>query len=146
MSIPIAHFAVGTSCTMVIFNILPLRIRLKMRIAQVPIITLGGLWAMVPDIARFCNLMRSFNDNYWVKINLFGQIRAPDLTALINRIPVFHVSPWANICFFHQLMDVIDKNDSVLVAALLVLVMAVIASATFLKELRERRTSQHSEN
>lgn len=101
---------------------------------------------MVPDIARFCNLMRSFNDNYWVKINLFGQIRAPDLTALINRIPAFHVSPWANICFFHRLMDVIDKNDSVLVAALLVLVMAVIASATFLKELRERRTSQHSEN
>ena len=97
---------------------------------------------MVPDIARFCNLLLRFNDNYWVKINLFGLIRAPDLTALINRIPVFHVSPWANICFFHQLMDVIDKNDSVLVSALLILVMVLIVSATFLRELRERRANQ----
>jgi len=142
MSMPIAHFAAGASCTMVIFHILPLRIRIKIRTAQVAIIMLGGLWAMVPDIARSRNLLLRFNDNYWVKINLFGLIRAPDLTALINRIPAFHNSSWANIYFFHHLMDALDKNDSVLVSALLILVMVLIVSATFLREWRERRASQ----
>lgn len=97
---------------------------------------------MVPDIAKFSYLLRHFNDNYWVKINLFDQIRAPDLTVFINRIQAFHDSSWANICFFHHLMDAIDKHDSVLVSALLVLAMALIASVTFVRELIERRTSE----
>ena len=136
----IGHFAVGTSGTMILFHMLPLRIRFKMRITQVFIIVLGGLWAMLPDVTQFSNFMQYFNDNYWTKINLFHQIKPPDLTVFINLIRAFHSSRWANICFFHQLMDVIDNNDSVLVSGVLVLIMALIASFIFMKELQEQHT------
>lgn len=142
MSMAIGHFAVGASSTMVMFHMLPLRIRLKMRIAQVFIVVSGGLWAMLPDIAQFCGLLHYFNDNYWVKINLFQQIRAPDLTAFINGIHAFHGSYWANICFFHQLIDMVDKRDSVLASAVLILAMALIVSVLFMRELKEQRTSK----
>ena len=103
MSMAIGHFAVGTSGTMVMFHLLPLRIRLKMRIAQVFLVILGGMWAMFPDVAQFTNILRYVNDNYWTKINLFKYIGVPDLTVLINRINAFHDSRWANICFFTSL-------------------------------------------
>jgi len=142
MSMAIGHFAVGTSGTMILFHMLPLRIRFKMRIAQVFIIVLGGLWAMLPDAAQFSKFMQYFNDNYWTKINLFHQIKPPDLTVFINLMRAFHGSRWANICFFHQLMDAIDNNDSVLVSGVLVLIMVLIASFIFMKELQERHASK----
>ena len=138
----IGHFAVGTGGTMILFHMLPLRIRFKMRIAQVFIMVLGGLWAMLPDVAKFSNFMQYFNDNYWTKINLFHQIKPPDLTVFINLMRAFHDSRWANIYFFHQLMDTIDNNDNVLVSGVLVLIMALIVSFIFLKELQERHTSK----
>lgn len=95
---------------------------------------------MLPDVTQFSNFMQYFNDNYWTKINLFHQIKPPDLTVFINLIRAFHSSRWANICFFHQLMDVIDNNDSVLVSGVLVLIMALIASFIFMKELQEQHT------
>lgn len=142
MSMAIGHFAVDISGTMILSHMLPLRIRFKMRIVQVLIIVLGGLWAMLPDAAQFTNFMQYFNDNYWTKINLFHQIRSPDLTVFINLMGAFHGSRWANICFFHPLMDAIDNNDSLLVSGVLVLIMALIALFIFMKELQERHTSK----
>ena len=138
----IAHYAVGTSGTMLLFQMLPLRIRFKMRIAQVFIIVLGGLWAMLPDTTQFSNFMQYFNDNYWIKINLFHQVKLPDLTVFINLIRAFHDSRWADICFFHQLMDTIDNGDGFLVPGVLVLIMVFIALFIFMKEYQERLTSK----
>ena len=143
MSMAIGHFAVGASCTMVMLHMLPLRIRLKMTIARGFIVILGGLWAMLPDLKQFSNLLHYFNDNYWTKINLFHQITPPDLTVFIDRMHAFHDSGWANICFFHRLMDVIDKHDSVLVSGVLVLVMVLSISVGLMCEIIERRTSKH---
>ena len=140
MSMAIGHFAVGTSGTIVMFHMLPLHIRIKMRIAQVFIVISGGLWAMLPDIAQYGNLLHYFNDNYWMKISRFLQIRVPDLTVFINRIQAFHDSHWANICFFHKLMDTVDKGDSPLISGVLVLTMILIAIYIFMKELQEQRS------
>lgn len=142
MSMAIGHFAAGTSGTMLLFHMLPLRIRFKIRIAQVFIIVLGGLWAMLPDTAKFSNLMQYFNDTYWMKINLLQRIRLPDLTVFINLIRAFHDSRWANICFFHQLMDAIDNGDSLLVSGVLVLIMVLIAWFIFIKEFQERHANK----
>ncbi len=137
MSMAIGHFAVGASCTMVMLHMLPLRTRLKMKIGRGFIVILGGLGAMLPDLKQFSNLLHYFNDNYWMKINL------PDLTVFIDRMHAFHNSGWANICFFHRLMDVLDKHDSVLVSGVLVLAMVLIISVALMRETIERRTSQH---
>ena len=142
MSMAIGHFAVGTSSTIVIFHTLPLRIRIKMRIAQVFIVISGGLWAMLPDVAQFRNLLHYFNDNYWIKIGRFLRIGVPDLTVFINLIHAFHNSHWANICYFHQLMDIIDKGESPLLSGVLVLTMILIVSFIFMRELQEQRSGE----
>ena len=142
MSMAIGHFAVGASLTTVMLHMLPLHVRLKMTIARGFIVILGGLWAMLPDLEQFSNLMRYFNDNYWTKINLFRQITPPDLTVFIDRMYAFHASRWANICFFHQLMDVLDKRDSVLISGALVLAMVLIISGALMLEIIERRISK----
>lgn len=139
MSMPIGHFAVGASTTMVVFQVLPWRLRLKAGVAQVFLFILGGLWAMLPDIAQFSDLMRRFNDKYWTRTSLFHQTVLSDLTGLIDRIEAFHHSRWANICFFHRFMDISDKNDSALVSGALVLVMAAVALFISLRELQQRR-------
>ena len=142
MSMAIGHFAVGANSTMVMLHLLPLHVRLKMTIARGFIVILGGLWAMLPDLGQFSNLMHYFNDNYWTKINLFRQIALPDLTVFIDRMYAFHASRWANICFLHQLMDVLDKRDSVLISGALVLAMVLIISGALMLEIIERRISK----
>ena len=143
MSMAIGHFAVGASFTMVMLHMLPLHVRLKMTIARGFIVILGGLWAMLPDLKQFSNLLHYLNDNYWTKISLFQQIRLPDLTVFIDRIHPFHNSFWANICFFHQLIDVTDKNDSILVSAALIVAMTLIVSVTFIRDFQERHTGKN---
>ncbi|MFC1906274.1 hypothetical protein ACFLV9_00290 [Chloroflexota bacterium] len=64
MSIAIGHFAAGTSATMAAYQLLPLHIRKRTRIAQFFIFALGGLWAMLPDINNFTGIMRSLDENY----------------------------------------------------------------------------------
>ncbi len=142
MSLEIGHFAVGTSATLVMFHALPLRIRLKLRIAQVFIVMSGGLWAMLPDVAKFSNLLRNINNDYWMKVSLPRHIMLPDLTALINQVYAFHHSRWANIFFFHQLMDTIDKRDKPFVSGALVLGMVLVILAALARELLELRASK----
>jgi len=92
---------------------------------------------MLPDLKQLSNLLHYFNDNYWTKIT------PTDLTVFIDRMHAFHDSGWANICFFHQLVDVIDKHDSVLVSGVLVLAMVLIISVALMREIIERHTSKH---
>jgi len=143
MTMAIGHFAVGVSGTMVIFHMLPLRIRLKVRFAQMFIIIVGGLWAMLPDIVQYTNVLYYIN-KYWTKIALFENTRFSDLTGFItgfiNRLNAFHHSQWANINYFHQFMDVTDKNDSIVVSGLLVFIMLGVVLFLSFREFRERRS------
>jgi hypothetical protein len=96
MSMAIGHFAVGAGAAFLVLNILPQKIRRK-----VPdygfVGILAGLWAMIPDLARFF----------------------PPLLGLHNSIA-------ANIFFFHQIMDVRDITDSAAVSAVCVGFMVVL--------------------
>ena len=112
MSMAIGHFAVGTSATMLAYQMLPLHVRMKMRIAQFFIFALGGLWAMIPDLNNFAGIMHSLNDRYWTKIESFRGTTFSDLTGIINGMEALHESNWANIFFLHKLMDTVDTNDS----------------------------------
>ena len=99
MSMAIGHFAVGTSATMVAYQMLPLHIRTKTRIAQFLIFALGGLWAMLPDLNNFTEIMQHLNDDYWTRIELFKGTTLSDFTTIINHIEALHESSWANIFF-----------------------------------------------
>ena len=144
MSIAIGHFAVGTSATMAAYHMLPLRIRVKMRIAQFFIFTLGGLWAMIPDLGNFTGKMHYINDNYWTKIELLQGTILSDFTGIINRIEALHGSKWANVFFLHPLMDIIDKNDSLLISGILIFIMMAIAAFFLVKEILERHPNRNS--
>lgn len=88
MSLAIAHFAIGGTCTaLVAFYLLP-----PTRYART-LVLLGGVWGMVPDI-------------HWVI-----PIYAPELKAL-------HTSVFTNVFWFHQTLDVVDPTDSYMLAAL----------------------------
>ncbi len=140
MSMAIGHFAVGTSATMVAYQMLPLHMRMKTRIAQFFIFALGGLWAMLPDLNNFTGIMYYLNDDYWTKIELFEGTILSDFTVIINRIEALHESNWANIFFLHRLMDIVDKNDSHLISGVLIFIMLSIAAFFLVKEIIERRT------
>ena len=142
MSMAIGHFAVGTSITMVTYQMLPLHIRMKLRIAQFFIFTLGGLWAMLPDLSKFTGTMHYLNEGYWMKIELFKGTVLSDFTVIINRIETLHESNWANIFFLHRLMDIADKNDRPWISGILIFVMLSIAAFFTVKEIVENRTSR----
>ena len=142
MSLAIGHFAVGTSVTIAAYQILPLRIRMKLRVAQFFIYILGGLWAMLPDLSQYTGTMHYLNDNYWTKIGLFEETILADFTVLINRIDALHESNWANIFFLHRLMDIVDRNDSILISGILVLFMFLTAAYFLVKEIIEIRTNR----
>lgn len=141
MSMALGHFALGTSGTMIVFHMLPLHIRLRMRMAQTFIVILGGLWAVLPDIAKFTKYLQYLNDKYWTGFGLFQPTRFHDLTGYINKLKAFHDSPWANACFFHRYLDIVDKNDSLVVSGVLIFTMLLVATLLLLRDLRERRRS-----
>ena len=144
MSMAIGHFAVGTSATIVAYQMLPLHIRMKISIAQFFIFALGGLWAMLPDLNNFTGTMHYLNDNYWTKIEPLQGTILSDFTVIINRIEALHESNWANIFFLHRLMDIVDKNDSPLTSGILIFIMLSVAAFFVVKEIIERRTSRRS--
>lgn len=94
---------------------------------------------MVPDIAQYSNAFHFFNTNIWSRIELFQGTRLADLSGMIKLIEAFHGSKWANFCFFHQFLDVADKNDSAIVSGLLAFSMAVTTLILSLLEWQERR-------
>lgn len=144
MSMAIGHFAVGASATMVAYQMLPLRTRMKMRIAQFFIFALGGLWAMLPDLNKFTGIMRHLNDNYWMKIKPLQGTILSDFTGIINRIEALHDSKWANVFFLHRLMDIIDKNDSLLISGILIFIMMSVAAFFLVKEILEHHPNRNT--
>jgi len=139
MSMAIGHFAVGVSVTVVAIQLLPLHARMRLTIARAPMVIVGGILAMVPDIVQYLNVFHFFNTNIWPRIALFQGTRIGDLSIVIRLIEAFHNSKWANIFFFHLFLDVTDKHDSVLVSGLLVFLMAAVTSFLFFLEWQERR-------
>jgi len=139
MSMAIGHFAVGASVTVVAIQLLPLHTRMRLWIARVPLVIVGGILAMAPDLAQYSNAFYFFNTNIWSRINLFNETRIADLSGMIRLVEAFHDSKWANFFFFHQFIDVADKNDSVLISGLLVFLMAALTSFLFFLEWQERR-------
>ncbi len=142
MSMAIGHFAVGTSATMVAYQMLPLHIRMKLRIAQFFIVALGGLWAMLPDLSKFAGTMHYLNNGYWMKVELFKGTILSDFTTVINRIEALHESNWANIFFLHRLIDIVDINDRLWASGMLIFVMISITAFFTVREIVESRTSR----
>ncbi len=109
MSMAIGHFAAGASTTFAVLHLLPPQIRRK-----VPdygfVGILAGLWAMIPDLAQFVGRLRSF-----------------------------HNSAWANIFFFHHIMDVLDRNDSIWVSGALVGFMVTLMLTLLASDFWHRR-------
>ena len=106
MSMGIGHFALGASGTRVMIQMLPLRVRLRIRIAQVFIVLLGGAWALFPDLSKHAQRLKFINVRYWTRLGL------PNLDRFINLLSAFHDARWANISFLHRALDIVDDTDS----------------------------------
>ncbi len=133
MSMGIGHFAFGASGAMVIIQMLPLRVRLRIRIAQVFIVLLGGTWALFPDLSKHTQRLKFINVRYWTRLGL------PDLDRFINLLSVFHDSRWANMSFLHRTLDIVDDTDSIVTSSALVVLMLIVVSMTLVREIRERK-------
>ena len=107
MSTGIGHFAFGATGTLVMIQMLPLHVRLRIRIAQVFIVLLGGAWALFPDLSKHTQRLKFINVRYWTKLGL------PNLDRFINLLSAFHDSRWANISFLHHVLDIVDHTDSI---------------------------------
>ena len=88
--------------------------------------------------------MHYLNDNYWTKIELLQGTMLSDFTGIIDRIEALHDSKWANVFFLHRLMDILDKNDSLLISGILIFIMMSIAVLSLVKEIRERRPNKNT--
>lgn len=109
MSMAIGHFAAGASATFVVFHLLPPCVRRK--VGQYGFVAiLAGLWAMVPDLAQFTARLQSLHD-----------------------------SIWANLFFFHELMDRLDVHDSIWVSGALVGLMIVLMVTLWASDIWQRQ-------
>jgi hypothetical protein len=105
MSMGIGHFAVGASTSLFVLQMLPIKTRQKIP-GHWFIVIVSGLWAMLPDISK-----------------------------LSHHFDAFHDSIWANVFFFHQVMDKLDKTDGNWASGVAVLFMAVLALIMWVQEL-----------
>lgn len=87
VSLAIAHFAVGTLCTALLLAAVAPRL-----LRSPTLLAFGGVWGMLPDA-------------YWVSPVGFEFVRS------------VHVSPWANVFWFHGYLDRIDPTDTHVFAA-----------------------------
>jgi hypothetical protein len=106
MSQGITHFSVGATATAFLVTLLPS--------CPYPrtLVLLGGVWALVPDVAKL--------------------LPHP----LLQR---FHRSVWADLFWFHRTLDRFDEEDSARVGALSLSVLVVL---TALLERRSHRVSE----
>ena len=105
MSIAIGHFAAGAGIILLGYQIVRPEIRRKVPNKWLMAI-LAGLWAMFPDLSQF-----------------------------VKRLEGFHDSLWANIGFFHQIMDWLDMHDSIWVSAVLVVFMGTIVVSLLMSDI-----------
>ncbi|ESP87584.1 hypothetical protein [Candidatus Halobonum tyrrellensis] len=95
MSLAIAHFAVGLLCTALLLAAVAPRL-----VRSPTLLAFGGLWGMLPDA-------------YWV---------SPVGLEFIHSV---HVSPWANLFWFHGYLDRIDPADTNTFAAEMLALLVV---------------------
>ena len=98
MSLGITHFAVGAAGTALILAVVAPTIRYRGTI-----ITLGGIWALIPDIGKL------------YPHPLFLE---------------FHDSRLADLFWFHLTMDTLDPGDSVVVATVAVGLYLIVMVVT----------------
>jgi hypothetical protein len=109
MSLAITHFAVGAACTALVLTLLP----------SIPfqrtLVVAGGGWAMIPDGWRFL----------------------PATSAAYAH--EFHRTAWANLFWFHNVIDRADVGDSTAVG---VLVLCGFLGVTLATDYRNYRTPE----
>jgi len=64
----------------------------------------------------------------------------PDLAEFVVRLQSFHNSAWANVFFFHQIMDVLDINDSAWVSGAFVGFMVTLMITLLASDFWHRRS------
>ena len=107
MSMAIAHFAVGAMATALLFTLIAPRL-----LHSPTVLSAGGAWGMAPDV-------------HWV---------LPTGSSLVRS---FHMTPWANVFWFHHYLDRIDPTDSrEFAAALVVALVFVMAACELVTRLR----------
>ena len=100
MAMAIAHFAVGAMATALLLMVVAPRLLLSPTV-----VALGGTWAMAPDVHHV-------------------------LPVGSEAVRAIHMSPWADVFWFHHLLDRVDPTDSVTFAAGTVLLLLVVLSAS----------------
>ena len=107
MSMAIAHFAVGTMATALLLALVAPRL-----LHSPTVLVGGGVWAMVPDVHHVLPVGS-------------GLVRS------------FHMTPWANVFWFHHYLDRVDAAHSrELAGALVVLLVAVLAVCELFTRIR----------
>ena len=107
MSYALAHFSLGAMISLILFRIYSEKARDYIR-SDIIVATLGGLWAMIPDITY-----------------LFGNFK-----------PLFSGS-LCNIFFFHCLIDKYDPNDTPIFSALIFGLFLLVLNLVTFKSLKE---------
>jgi hypothetical protein len=120
MSFAIAHFAVGAAFATLLVGIVAPRSRLK-----ITAILLRGIWAMIPDLEK---VAPTYADRLDIVYNVFSM----------------------NLFWFHGTLDVVDPDDSAVVAAAAVGVWLAVTIAVEVSGLvwatlteRDSRRSEH---
>lgn len=110
MSFAIAHFSLGAIISLMLYRIFSRGIENYIQY-DIIVVTLGGVWAMIPDISLIYDSL----DNFFKGFS-------------------------CDIFFFHCILDTIDPDDSIIVSGLLFglfLIIINLITFTSLKKIKE---------
>ena len=96
----IAHFTVGISIALLILTFVDWRVS-----REFVLIFLSGFWGVIPDF-------------HWI-------LRRSGFQGIATTWKTFHQSDWANLFWFHQIMDSAETGQKDFEAAISLLVLGV---------------------
>lgn len=108
MSLAITHFAVGVTIVMILSIVWN-------RDTHPSLILGGGLWAMFPDAHHI--------------------LATPTLAEAVAHL---HGTVWANLFFFHRLLDVADPQDSIHVASAALAAMCLVSLYQYMTDVQRQ--------
>ena len=127
MSWTTMHFAVGMACGGALSGVACLIVRRGWR--GVPIaMTLGGVWANVPDMPRLWRV-----DFPWLPGGRLGSL---ELERFLHE--------WGDLFFFHHTMDLRMRGNALLGLALLLVMYNAVAIALLWQERRQRLRAERA--